>query len=132
MYKNISLKYNHENLTMRFQFRTLGINDQVRFPHISIQVFKHMYSISGKFAVQCTLRFYQLQMNQGLGKTHHRKSANNKGYLKNKERNKYTTVPYRLDNRLSNFEASIQTGAFRRIKHLKNKNKLITLIYYFK
>ena len=25
-------------------------------------------------------------MNQDLGKTHHRKSANNKGYLKNKER----------------------------------------------
>ena len=36
-------------------------------------------------------------MNQDLGKTHHRKLANNKGYLKNKERNKYTRVSHRLD-----------------------------------
>ena len=91
------MKYDHENLTMRFHFRTLRINSQVRFPHISIQVFKHMYSISRKFAVQYILGFYLLQMNQDLGKTQHRKSANNKGYLKNKERNKYTRISYKLD-----------------------------------
>ena len=94
----MSLRYDHENLTMRFHVRTLRINDQVRFPHISIQVFKHMYSISGKFAVQYILGFYQLQMNHDLGKTHHRKSANNKGYLKKKARNKYTRVSYILDS----------------------------------
>ena len=63
-------------------------------------------------------------MNQDLGKTHHRKLANNKGYLKNKERNKYTRVSHRLDRHLSNFEASIQTGAFRKIKHLRNKKTI--------
>ena len=71
-------------------------------------------------------------MNQDLGKTHHRKSVNNKGYLKNKGRNKYTRVSYRLDSHLSNFEASIQTGAFRKIKHLRNKKKSRILICYLK
>ena len=46
-----------------------------------------MHSISGKFTIQYILGFYELQMNQDLGKTHHRKSANNKDYLK-KQRKK--------------------------------------------
>ena len=64
-------------------------------------------------------------MNHDLGKTHHRKSANSNSYLKNKGRNKYTRVSYRLDSHLSNFEVSIQTGAFRKINHLRNKKKIL-------
>ena len=84
-------------------------------------MFKHMYSISGEFAIQYILGFYQLQMDQDIGKARHRKSANNKGYLKNKERYKYTSISCRLDSHLPNFEASIQTGVFRKISICETK-----------